>query len=60
MAFRGVWGLGRASQGPRVWPPTPDPNPALQIPQRFLMGPGPGNSDPRVLATQSLPLLGHM
>ena len=24
------------------------------------MGPGPANSDPRVLAAQSLPLLGHM
>ena len=24
------------------------------------MGPGPANADPRVLAAQSLPLLGHM
>lgn len=32
----------------------------LQIPQRFLMGPGPANADPRVLNAQSLPLLGHM
>lgn len=32
----------------------------LQIPQRFLMGPGPANADPRILAAQSLPLLGHM
>ena len=43
-------------------PPTaalPAP-PALQIPQRFLMGPGPANADPRILAAQSLPLLGHM
>lgn len=32
----------------------------LQIPQRYLMGPGPANADPRILAAQSLPLLGHM
>lgn len=32
----------------------------LQVPQRFLMGPGPGNADPRALVAQSLPLLGHM
>ena len=32
----------------------------IDIPQRFLMGPGPANADPRVLAAQSLPLLGHM
>lgn len=30
----------------------------LQVPQRILMGPGPGNAHPRVLAAQSLPLLG--
>jgi len=24
------------------------------------MGPGPANADPRILAAQSLPLLGHM
>lgn len=32
----------------------------LQIPLRYLMGPGPGNAHPRVLAAQSMPLLGHM
>ncbi|KAL4438458.1 hypothetical protein ABPG77_000106 [Micractinium sp. CCAP 211/92] len=32
----------------------------LEIPQRFLMGPGPANAHPRILAAQSLPLLGHM
>lgn len=31
-----------------------------QVPQRYLMGPGPGNANPRVLAAQSLPLVGHM
>lgn len=30
----------------------------MQVPQRILMGPGPGNAHPRVLAAQSLPLLG--
>jgi hypothetical protein len=34
--------------------------PAPQVPQRFLMGPGPANANPRVLAAQTLPLLGHM
>ncbi|CAK0786663.1 hypothetical protein CVIRNUC_009877 [Coccomyxa viridis] len=32
----------------------------IQVPQRILMGPGPGNAHPRVLAAQSLPLLGHL
>ncbi|DBB13735.1 hypothetical protein WJX82_008959 [Trebouxia sp. C0006] len=32
----------------------------LQVPSRLLMGPGPANAYPRVLAAQSLPLLGHM
>ena len=31
-----------------------------QVPSRLLMGPGPANCYPRVLAAQSLPLLGHM
>lgn len=30
------------------------------MPSRLLMGPGPANAHPRVLAAQSLPLLGHM
>lgn len=36
------------------------PTGVLEIPQRFLMGPGPANSHPRILAAQTLPLLGHM
>lgn len=32
----------------------------IEVPQRFLMGPGPANADPRILAAQSLPLLGHL
>jgi hypothetical protein len=32
----------------------------LRIPSRLLMGPGPSNAYPRVLAAQALPLLGHM
>lgn len=36
------------------------PTGVIDIPRRFLMGPGPANADPRVLAAQSLPLLGHM
>ncbi|KAK9813216.1 hypothetical protein WJX72_010906 [[Myrmecia] bisecta] len=32
----------------------------LQVPARILMGPGPSNAHPRVLAAQSLPLLGHL
>lgn len=31
-----------------------------QVPPRLLMGPGPTNSHPRILAAQALPLLGHM
>eukprot|EP00798_Chlamydomonas_sp_ICE-L_P006579 gene6579-3231_t len=32
----------------------------IDVPQRLLMGPGPANAHPRILAAQSLPLLGHM
>ena len=31
-----------------------------QVPDRLLMGPGPSNAHPAVLAAQTLPLLGHM
>lgn len=34
--------------------------PAFNPPSRLLMGPGPANAHPRVLAAQSFPLLGHM
>ena len=33
---------------------------SLQVPSRLLMGPGPANAHPRVLAAQTLPLLGHL
>lgn len=36
------------------------PTGVLEVPQRFLMGPGPANAEPRILNAQSLPLLGHM
>ncbi|KAK9807220.1 hypothetical protein WJX73_010527 [Symbiochloris irregularis] len=36
------------------------PSGVLHVPPRLLMGPGPANSHPRVLAAQTLPLLGHM
>ncbi|KAF8062065.1 Agxt [Scenedesmus sp. PABB004] len=32
----------------------------MEVPQRLLMGPGPANAHPRILAAQALPLLGHM
>lgn len=32
----------------------------IEVPQRLLMGPGPANAYPRILAAQALPLLGHM
>ncbi|KAG1673233.1 hypothetical protein FOA52_013113 [Chlamydomonas sp. UWO 241] len=32
----------------------------LSVPSRLLMGPGPANAHPRILAAQTLPLLGHM
>mmetsp|Transcript_31341 Transcript_31341/g.43476 ORF Transcript_31341/g.43476 Transcript_31341/m.43476 type:complete len:409 (+) Transcript_31341:205-1431(+) len=34
--------------------------PVIDVPQRFLMGPGPSNSHPRALAAMALPQLGHM
>eukprot|EP00894_Picocystis_sp_ML_P002433 jgi/Pico_ML_1/52950/g3583.t2 len=32
----------------------------LEVPSRMLMGPGPSNAYPRVLAAMTLPLLGHL
>ena len=34
--------------------------PALEIPRRLLLGPGPSDADPRVLKAMSAPLLGHL
>ncbi len=42
---------------------SPDPTgntPALRPPERTLMGPGPSNTPPRVLAALALPTLGHL
>mmetsp|Transcript_19465 Transcript_19465/g.49517 ORF Transcript_19465/g.49517 Transcript_19465/m.49517 type:complete len:419 (-) Transcript_19465:650-1906(-) len=36
------------------------PKGVMEVPSRLLMGPGPANAHPRVLAAMSLPLLGHM
>ncbi|GFR47564.1 hypothetical protein Agub_g9289 [Astrephomene gubernaculifera] len=36
------------------------PSGVMEVPSRLLMGPGPANAHPRVLAAQALPLLGHM
>ncbi len=36
------------------------PTGPIDVPKRYLMGPGPANADPRILAAQALPLLGHM
>ncbi|BDA46134.1 Serine-pyruvate aminotransferase, mitochondrial [Coccomyxa sp. Obi] len=40
--------------------PYAGPSTVIDVPSRLLMGPGPANSHPRVLAAQTLPLLGHM
>jgi hypothetical protein len=36
------------------------PTTPLSVPHRVLHGPGPSTAHPRVLATSSLPMLGHM
>ncbi len=36
------------------------PSGVMDVPARLLMGPGPANAHPRVLASMALPLLGHM
>jgi alanine-glyoxylate transaminase / serine-glyoxylate transaminase / serine-pyruvate transaminase len=36
------------------------PTGVIDVPRRYLMGPGPANAHPRILNAQSLPLLGHM
>jgi len=32
----------------------------LKLPRRYLMGPGPSDAHPRVLAAMSRPLIGHL
>jgi len=39
---------------------TSEPDSLAQLPQRLLLGPGPSNAHPRVLAAQAQPLLGHL
>lgn len=41
-------------------PATPNEYPALRVPPRLLMGPGPSLVDPRVLQAMALPLVGHL
>jgi alanine-glyoxylate transaminase/serine-glyoxylate transaminase/serine-pyruvate transaminase len=36
------------------------PVPSLQMPERLLLGPGPSNVHPRVLAAMAQPLVGHL
>lgn len=43
---------------PSLVPPPSNPRP--QIPARLLLGPGPSQVDPRVLAALATPLLGHL
>ena len=38
-------------------PSQPQP---LSIPPRLLLGPGPSNANPRILAAMSLPAIGHL
>ncbi len=38
----------------------PVPTPSFTPPARLLLGPGPSMADPRVLAAQALPLIGHL
>jgi len=39
---------------------TPQHFPALNVPPRLLMGPGPSLVDPRILQAMALPLVGHL
>ena len=52
----GPWHWDAQPAGGRAWGLSGCP----QVPPRLLMGPGPANAHPRVLAAQTLPLLGHM
>ena len=40
--------------------PQPTSYPALDIPERILLGPGPSMVHPRVLQAMSTPLVGHL
>ncbi|ACK67745.1 aminotransferase class V [Rippkaea orientalis PCC 8801] len=40
--------------------PTPSQPQPLTLPPRLLLGPGPSNANPRVLAAMSLPPIGHL
>eukprot|EP00058_Branchiostoma_floridae_P028483 XP_002613974.1 hypothetical protein BRAFLDRAFT_67460 [Branchiostoma floridae] len=42
------------------FPPPKELLTPLRVPQKTLLGPGPSNASPRVLAASALPLLGHL
>ncbi|KAI8516976.1 hypothetical protein Bbelb_055570 [Branchiostoma belcheri] len=42
------------------FPPPQELLTPLRVPQKTLLGPGPSNASPRVLAASALPLLGHL
>ena len=55
--------LGTVAPAPRdgaVQPKSPTPMPSFQPPHRILMGPGPSDVHPRVLAAMARPAVGHL
>lgn len=56
---RGAAGCAMAASAPRVPPPRELLRP-LAVPHRLLLGPGPSNVSPRVLAAGGQQILGHM
>ena len=45
---------------PRCRPPDPSILRPLEVPQKTLLGPGPSNCPPRILAAAARPVLGHL
>lgn len=56
---RSAAGCAMAASAPRVPPPRELLRP-LAVPHRLLLGPGPSNVSPRVLAAGGQQILGHM
>lgn len=58
--FASTWAVRDGEASPSVSDSHCQVLPAFDPPARLLMGPGPANAHPRVLAAQCYPLLGHM